>query len=1094
MPVILFKNHPFVNDLQTEVHQCIANNQNDRFIYIVPTRRKVRELQRELLRKHSNQTAPAFEIFTLETFATEMYSLFSSPKLLLNISTQAVLFGEAIRNKEKELGYFLTHPYRRTIPTGTLKKLINVIDSLKEAGIYPVDLYSELNTADNEEKQKLKDILSIYEEYESLIKEKFIDIGGVYKELNERLSQSVSEKMFRERFKKITSIFIDGFDEFSDPEITMIDAISRFNNIGIVISFDYYLNNDELFGHLRENYEKFKKLGFNVKNSNDDNRTGANSRFRNFIARNLFRHALTETEFSADNISVFKARNREAEVEYIAKIIKQLVCDNPSRDLSKICVAMYNPQIYTKLFHEIFQRYGIPSNITDRFQLDQSPVVVSIISLLNVWQNNFRRRDLMRALISPYFAFENSHFKIDTGNLYSVSAALKINVGKEFWKKRINYRLDQIQIEMGTITDEFELQQRKKEILSLTKSVNDISTIEKLLQRFGADMTPVQFKTHLSELLSELDIQQNIIKSLTFQINGDPILKQQTEKDTRAYQKFLDVVDEIIGLLKFQNKDTEPQPLNFYITKLKEAVSQTRYNIRQKYGYGVYVTSLEETRGLDFEIMFVAGLVDGEFPSVYKPEIFYSKSRQYKKELYHLTENRYLFHQCITNFTEKLYLSYPNKDGELEMVPSSFVGSILKIIICNDWRKEFPFELNSAVYCEDELLQILGRNAKIGIKPETVNQFDERILNLIKYIYFAIEVEANRLNSGIMREYRGLIFDSVTGRSREALINAKNKTYSVSQLEKYAACPFQYFLDNILHLTVVEEFEEGMTALEKGSILHEVLFEFYTERREKKLPHIFDCSQAQFDEALCRLLEITKRKLDSLPQTDIFHFLEKELILGTEKRTGIIPEFLKNEQGRQLDVVPSYFEVAFGPRVGNRQISDKELDVSEAVQVGNIKIRGKVDRVDVGKDYFTIIDYKTGKNISSLSDVINGLSLQLPIYLYVIEKVLANVNKAVKPAAGIYYLLGTNVEEKVSIGNKELSGKAFLKSKQTLLEDDTALHEVINNSIQYINNYVDAIAAGKFEITTEDKIEVSCRHCKFIKICRKDTVLENNYF
>ncbi|MFH2004451.1 MAG: PD-(D/E)XK nuclease family protein [Bacteroidota bacterium] len=1092
MPVILYKNHPLVTDLQSEIHKRIANNHNDTFIYIVPTRRKVRELQRELLKIPANRTAPAFELFTLETFATELYSLFSSPKLLLSMPTQAVLFGEAIRNKEKELGYFLTHSSRKTIPAGTLKKMINVINSLKEAGIYPVDLYSELNNADNDEKQKLKDILLIYEEYESLIKEKFIDIGGIYKELNETISKPESEKLFRERFSKVTSIFIDGFDEFSDPEITMMDAISRFNNLGIVISFDYYLNNDELFGHLRENYEKFKKIGFRIKSDQDIITTGTDNHFRYFIARNLFRHDFVESEFTTDKISVFKAGNREEEVEYIAKIIKRLVNDNPSRDLSKICVAMYSPQLYTKLFHEIFPRYGIPSNITDRFQLDQSLAIVSIISLLKVWQNNFRRRDLMRALTNPYFAFENSSLKIDTGNLYSVSAALKINVGREFWKKRINNRLNQIQIEIESITDDFELQQREKEIISIKKALDDISSIEKLLQRFGPDMTPVQFKKHLSELLSELNIQQNIMKSLTFQTEDNAILTEQTEKDTRAYQKFLNVLDEIIGLLKFQNKDAIPQPLKFYINKLKEAVAQTRYNIRQKYGYGVYVTSLEETRGLDFEIMFIAGLVDGEFPSVYQPEIFLSKSRQYKKELYHLTENRYLFYQCITNFTEKLFLSYPNKDGELEAVPSSFVDSFLNIIKCNDWRKEIPSELNSAVYCEDELLQILGHNARIGIKQEIADKFDERIFQIIKYIYFAIRVEASRLTSGEMPEYRGLIFDTVSNHSREKLIKLKDKIFSISQLEKYAACPFQYFADNILRLTVIEELEEGMTPLERGSILHEVLYEFYTERRSENLPHIFECDQNQFDEALHKLIEITKRKLESLSQTDVFHFLEKELILGTEKRTGIIPEFLKNERNRKLDVVPSYYEVAFGPRVGNRQISDKLLDVREAIQVGNVKIRGKVDRVDTGENYFTTIDYKTGKDVPSLSDIIEGLSLQLPVYLYVIEKVLIKFEKALKPAAGAYYLLGARVEEKVPIGNKELNGKAFLKNKQTLLENDEALRDVINKSIQYVNDYVDAIAAGKFEITTEEKMEKSCRHCKFDKVCRKETILENN--
>jgi ATP-dependent helicase/nuclease subunit B len=700
----------------------------------------------------------------------------------------------------------------------------------------------------------------------------------------------------------------------------------------------------------------------------------------------------------------------------------------------------------------------------------------------------------MRAFSNPYINLNFNGSVIDINNLYSISTSLKISVDREYWKKRINERMKQIEIEQLDTADQFEIDVLQKEYRRMQKALTDILSIDNILRRFSSDMTPSQFISKLKTLLDELSVSQNILGNLQNGVRETNVHRlEQIEKDARAYQTFFNVLDDLLDVFEIQNKSDVLHPLKLYIEQLKTSISQTRYNIRQKYGYGVYVTSLEETRGLEFDFMFVVGLVDGEFPPIYQPEIFFSQPRQNKKEKYHLTENRYLFYQCITNFKNKLFVTFPKKDGDMEFVPSSFIDSLLKIIRCNDWRTEIPSELDNIIYSEEELLARIGKNRGAGYEQPLDIQLQENILNTIKHIFHSIEIEKGRLKPDDKLEFKGYIYNKLKPAAKECLENMKQKTYSISQLEKYAGCPFKYFMDQILYLNVVKELEEGITPLEKGTILHEVLFKFYIDRRSNGLPPLVDCSEAEYQEAVAKLITLTEEKLNSLPETDLFTFLEKELILGTSASRGIVHEFLDNERNRKLEVAPSFFEVPIGKRIGDRQNTDNLLYSEEAVQVGNVKIRGKVDRIDTGNNYFTVIDYKTGSSVPNIDDIRSGLSLQLPVYLYVIETLFSKkFQKELSPAAGLYYVLTSPVKEELGVSNKELDGKAFNlnKRRKGFVDNEEELITLIHQSIKFVNEYAEAISRGEFPITTEDKMKTVCNYCEFDRICRKQTLLK----
>jgi ATP-dependent helicase/nuclease subunit B len=1085
MPVLLRKQYDTpVISIEDEIHRRLQRGETDSFIYVVPTKRKLRDLQRDFLKEVPGGIAPAFFLFTLETLASRLYSILLPPKRFIAGPAQAVLMNEAIHSVERSLQYFRLHGNVRRLPKGTLQKIIDVINYLKEKGIYPATLYGEVEVADASEKSKLRDILAIYEAYEKLLGETFIDAAGFFKILNAQWDSASAPALFSFHFSKVNALFISGFDEFSDPELTMLHNLSNIETLGTVISFDYHLDNDELFGHLKENYQKYIQMGFEkIRIPSSSDKT-----FERHIIQNLFRYDSCASLLSfTETVTVVGAADRHEEVETVAKIIKSMVKEKPDRDLSKVCVAMFQPQTYTNYIRETFWRYGIPANITDRYALDRSPLVVSILSLLAVQQHNYRLNDIMRALSSSYFDFANDGETINACNLYDVATKLKIFGGYKTWTSRIDQRLHLIADDLSMVSDEEEESQLRREELQLKKAHKDLLRLYNMLSRFDKTMTPHEFKERLLSLLDELGVKRCILGIQSLNVELDHL-----ERDTRAYQKFINFLDEFFSILTLEMKDAVRERMAFYFERLRTAISQVRYNIRQKYDSGVLVTSFEETRGLDFDVMMIIGLVDGEFPPVYFPEIFFSTARRERKERYHLTEHRYLFYQALTNFTEHVYLTFPKKDGESELVPSSFLDALIKIVQVKDWRDGVPSILQEAIYSEDELFQrigkYLGENNTANLES-LVNQLPHlkaELYETLDHMAHSIAVERSRTSNGTMPEYDGVISKQLSSEARAALERFRQYVYSVTQLESYGRCPFQYFADRVLRLNVVGEMEEGLSPIERGSFLHELLFEFYISRRERRLPPLSSATEQQFDTAINELLALAHRMIDTVNIPDIFWEADKELIFGSAQRKGVLQEFLEHERQRELDVTPSYFEVAFGARIGSRKRTDPLLYQKAAISANDVHLRGKVDRVEIGKNTFTIIDYKTGATVAKRKDIELGISLQLPLYLYAVERIIAEqLGRDLKGVAGIYYKLKSPVTEDLGIGSEEHFGSAFNVGKRSkqITANDEELKTVIDQSIRYVNEYVDKISKGEFPVTPKVP-EKTCTYCDFQTVCR----------
>jgi len=1085
MSIILTKGNVSTN-ISAEIRARLTSGKWDTFLCLVPTNRKVRQLTREFIEiafsgvlRGLNRKL-VFNIYTLDTLVTKLYRVCGDVKTLLSDAMRIILFNDIIN--ELELPYFKSLGVQQTAFQGTVVRLANAINSLKTAGVYPEYLEFDLSESDAGEMQKLADILSIYKAYEDRLgsnfsersseprseaKRLFIDKAGIHKVVAERLSQDAT-RIVRRVFPKVDMMTVSGFDVFSEPDFDIISQISSV--IGMCISLDFDENNEMLFGHLIENHHKLLNSGFCLAEKVEE------SASKSYLAQNLFnKDKEVECANFKEQINLLSAEDRVDEVETIAKLIKYLSLKDEHIKLDKICVTFYRVEDYEHIIREIFPIYGIPANITTGYQLANSPVVVSILSLLEVVESNFSRREVSRAIKSPCLQFTCADGdEIDDGNLISVARNLKIIDGADSWRRRIEERLNVLS---ETASDEeFDGFRERREIIELEKARKDVEAFFNLLSPFTSKLTPDEFKTQLLAIIQKLKLTKQILS---------------TEEHARAYGTFVGLLDNLIGFLISQYGE-EVRSLSFYLNQLKLAISQTTFNISEKPGYGVQIMPIIETKGLDFDVVILSGLVDSEFPLTFRPDVFLNRKRA-KKESDRLLEDRFLFYQAISNYNKHLYLIYPRKDGETELVRSPFVDELCRVAEITEGGSPVP---EGIIFSEESLMKWYGTYAD-NLAPEQLN-VNAQLTDKLGSIQHNMTVQNSRtFASGTMPEFEGRIFDVLEESDRVGLAKLKNRTYSASQLEIYGRCPFRYFVQRVLSLNSpmdVDGESAGISVLnyrEHGGLMHKVMYNFYSRRKDKK--PISECDDSEFEEAINDITSAADEELNGLNLNGLFWQVDAEKIMGGHGRKGILKTFLENERKKSLQVVPENFEVRFG----YVRESDENVIHTEPVNIGNVMLRGVIDRVEIGDGIFVVADYKTGSNIPKIDDILEGRSLQLPIYLNVLAHILREkYDKELKGVAGIYYLLRDECKPQLGIGDESHKGKAFVASASNaqLLPNPNknagTLDEVVKQTIDKANSFVEAIGRGEFPLTSHQPEKV-CGGCDFRLICRIGAIARN---
>src|SRR5690606_11938910 len=350
----------------------------------------------------------------------------------------------------------------------------------------------------------------------------------------------------------------------------------------------------------------------------EDRSISIGNRFISDVKENLFtKKNKTIVARYRNDITVVKALNREKEIELIAKEIKELIIENKVEP-HKICVTFNLISNYSPVVRDIFSQNNIPINLTDRSLLSTSPPVISIINFLEILENDFYYKNIFRALNGSFINLKG----INLSNLLKASVQLKIISGYEKWSNMLTDAFNRFDNEDDDISSGGLI---RKEIYS--RALSDIKKIAESLAPFHGKMSLSEFKENLTSLIYSLEIPFHLI-------NHAQKNESRLEENIKAVTTFINSINEMLDLFHLEYDNEQKFSLKFYLNNIRTMVSSTRYNIKEKPNYGVQITTMNEIRGLQFDYLFLSGLTDGDFPTRFSPEIFFSGS-YVKSELNH---------------------------------------------------------------------------------------------------------------------------------------------------------------------------------------------------------------------------------------------------------------------------------------------------------------------------------------------------------------------------------------------------------------------------------------------------------------------------
>ncbi|HOI28291.1 MAG TPA: exodeoxyribonuclease V subunit gamma [Melioribacteraceae bacterium] len=1046
--MILTKENIKKIDLDFLVQEKITSNRIHELLLIVPTNRKARTLKKEIISLMPARSAHGINIETIGTLSTKLLKKSAAIRQLSEAASTVFIKQSA---SEIKLRYFSL--YKKEIPFGTLDRIRNIISEYKRNGITPVSIRKEAEGLSGSEQLKADDIADIYERYlEKCGRLNAFEIGDVYIKLNNLPCIELINN-FQSLFPDTDLVIVNGFDEFTLPEHSIIDTLAKNKRAKLFLNFDYNENNNFIFSHLDKCFRRFIDSGFRIVIDQAEERLNS---FRKTVRNELFKIRGKKKVLSdKEKIIKFSAFNRESEIETISKEIKKLIVEEKVEP-HKICVVFNLIQNYSLIVRDVFEKNGIPYNLTDRISLDNSNPVTAVINYLEIAENDFYFKNIFRALTGGFI--ENGD--IDFSNLLKVSSELKIVSGRNNWFSSLNDAIESRKYYSGI--DESE---QGKQIESYKKALVDLNGISLLLKPFEDKLTVSEFLKRLFDFLYKSGIGLRLLSSAN-----------NSEENIRGFSTFIDTLNEVFDLMQEEYGTERKFHLHFFMEQIRTACGWARFNVKEKSNYGVQITTLEEIRGLQYDYVFIGGLCDGDLPTRYSPEIFTLPSFK-KRAIEHQAQERNLFYQTLIAWNKKIFLSFPATESGRETVESSFLKDfelLFETGTIND-------EVNNKLICSKEDFEIeIGSNGD-ELMPGDFLQSDYDYNEIEK----AISVEKKREEDPLcVSGYTGFLLDDdvemLNPESLEILKSYANRQYSISQLEMYAKCPFKFFVERILKIDTIEEPSEDIEAMEMGNILHNILFQFYTRLRELSI-NLNSCNSETLEHARKLLNQIAYEEISITNFKSPLTFYEKEKIfgIGGNEKESILNRFIEYECENNNDFSPSYFEVRFGSITD--ESSDSVLSDSKPVTVEGIKLKGKIDRIDVSNtdDTFNIIDYKLSGKKPSFRELKEGVSLQLPVYLYASSQLLKRkFGRDFSPEDMIIYSLKYSEDEFGKI--KVVSGDSEIKDSSQL----------IKLTMQHIRDYVQRITEGKFGLSNrEDRETLVCRYCNFKSVCRINSII-----
>ena len=753
-------------------------------------------------------------------------------------------------------------------------------------------------------------------------------------------------------------------------------------------------------------------------------------------------------------LRLVEAPSPESEVRWALREAKRLLLSGNSP--LDIAILSTDKAKYLPIVRQVGAEYGISVDIDQ--PLIQNPAVATLASLLRL-PPDFPWAETFHVLRSPYIRqvwFDDNQLDM----LDRLSRERPVIAGKEQWKFAVQPpALDILDVEdedlgpppLAAILSEEALIDLKT---NLDEFFNTLIPPEKATYQFFTWWLQTRLIGFFPQQDGMVDLGQSetTLDLLSCCCEGiDP------NRDISALQDVLNLLRQLVQAFDILMEDSEVDWVTYRDEVMRLlADSSVSKDLRES---GVRFDALEGARGRVVEYLFILGLSEGEFPRSPTPDPLYTSLERESHPLplirYSPANDASLWWQAIGGVKKELTLLRPYIDQNgAPWSPSPYWEAVIEI--CEETRIEtlpiadVPKPENAA--SQAELLTALT--------SEDIKEIPSDLREKRDYSWQAVAIMNQRESFQPAGVFEGVI-KSIDLKGELSSHYEVGHTWSASRLNRYANCPYGFFAEYVLKLEPYPDPEEGLDAMQRGSLLHTILEHLY-----KKI--------------IINNLFLTRDNLEI-----ILHYLQEtcEAIFPLAPRRygfrpGALWEYEKEELMRLVSALVSWecegngLHARFQPYLLEERfgIDFKGTPaLSLDVQGVQFHLRGVVDRVDRDeKGNLRVIDYKSGSTTYSKNDMKKGLAMQTALYALVAERYWLKGKGRVVDSQ--YWLIPSRTS-----------------SGRLTFEGDVREDEVADDIIQQAAWCVEQIRSGSFPSAPAKPVQwgrACSNRCDYAPICR----------
>jgi ATP-dependent helicase/DNAse subunit B len=1037
-------NNDFKKDLLDKSVEYLKKNEGNKFYYILPTGNLLTKYRHMLLKDLKGVldiNVITFDDITEMLLSKELY-------IHIDDAAKETIISRIVRelSNKGEIAY-----YNGLVNSeGFIGSVSYIIGELKRSLVLPDHFSSRAPKT-----PRFLEIGEIYKEYQSFLDSKgLVDKEEYFIKSLERLNQDVNF------FNDLDFVVIDEFFDFRPQELEILKSMCKYN-FDIYVNIPYKTKKD--WTTVEKTLDALKTMGFTIQE------VGGSSRRNDFekIGDSIFIETAPIYE-KTDKLKLIKAPNKYLEVKKICEEIKRL---SDEINLEDIGIVVGNLDSYKEVLIKTFKEERVPSTLMEEIKLIDVPLIREIANLLELKLSNYDKESMTKVLKSGYLDICDG---MDRDKIEYTFHILKIKDTKAEYEEIINKERKRLNYLIKNDDEKRDIyNERLEDIANLHFIINTL--IEKtsdIPDRESAENITKKINT----LLGYYNIE-NGIKSV-YKGTKDYSMLQRDVSALSRFKQILKKVESIAGIV-YDGSIT----LKDYYDILIRLLNDETFVVNHGNSRGVGILTPSTARGLRFKTLFIIGLSQGEYPNISDNNWFFRDEdyqvfkdmgldiKTYKEKL---DKESLLFTVAITRGTDKLVLSYPEStNGQDVSIPSMFLDEMLNLFKGEDIKDKIDYISLSIDYLfkekfeeithEREFLRYLLHRHYLGEEVKGYLKIVDDKIGLTGIID-RIDCEIKRYE-GEFNEYDGLIGDEKIRQDIADYLG--NSKFSISQLETYGKCPFRFLYEKFLKIEGIEREIEEFSAIDRGNIYHEILAIYYKNHINDFREDLLNGKDFDVEATRDEIAYIAEQVIGNYGIQKINKIWELRIETIVNRIINLVKEDLKRLRKFKLKFLPHEFEVKFG------------YDRDFIVKIGEmeVKLLGKIDRIDVSEDKssYIVYDYKYSKfGINTVNSMIDGLSLQLPVYI------MSQLDNDREVIGGGYIVIKSN-EMPIKVVKEEMKSSLNKRSGKDVLNEDE-WNNLLNTVKTKIGEYVKKIFDGDFRLNP-----LECdNYCTLKDICRYD--------